>query len=55
MKSFIVRDEHKAPKYQKNILESSVFKSFAKEFNYSTNKLSLKLNSDIEMLEYLYE
>jgi hypothetical protein len=48
MKLFIVRDEHKAPKYQKNILESSVFKTFAKEFNY--NKLSLKLNSDIEML-----
>ena len=36
-------------------MDSSEFKAFSNEFNTSIQKLLLKLNSDIEMLEYLYD
>ena len=55
MSTFIIKEEHKVPTYRKNILDSTEFKSFYNEFNTSIQKLSLKLNTDIDMLEFLYD
>jgi len=53
MTSFIEKNDHKVPKYIKNILESSKFITFKTNIEKDMKKLLLKLNSDILMLEYL--
>ena len=53
MKPFIVIEEHKVPKYKKNILVSPEYKTFQQKIDSSMKKLNIKLNSDLEKLEYL--
>jgi len=53
MTSFIVIDAHKVPKYNKNILESDKFLIFKNRIEKDMKKLLSKLDSNIQMLEYL--
>ena len=53
MTSFIVINAHKVPKYNKNILKSDNFLAFKSNIEKGMKKLLSKLNSDIQMLEYL--
>jgi hypothetical protein len=53
MTSFIVINAHKVPKYNKNILQSDNFLAFKSNIEKGMKKLLSKLNSDIQMLEYL--